>query len=197
MCARSGKWCGIVLILLLGISGPYASEAQHPGIGIGACGGIMNFMSDISPEKMGFLGEASLDLPFSRNFSAILTGGFGKQNFSQDNQSLATQLTTIDLKGAYRLSLSPSVHPMLYLGFGVINFKHADLGRYWDGMGIAGAGLDLSLGKSLGFQILADYRYTSGDDFDGVAEGGNDPYFSAKAGINYRLPSKNKFKEES
>ena len=182
------KWGKTVIVVLLiySFSGlAFAAAKKHQGIGVGLHGGVMNFMGDFTPIDFGYLGEASVEMPLSRHFSAMIVGGFGQQQFGPDNDIFTTQLMNFDIRGAFRLPVTSFICPMVYVGAGAINFKRGDMPRYWDGAGIAGAGIELKLGKRLGLSVAADYRYTSGDDFDGVTEGGPDTYVTAKAGLNY------------
>ena len=195
MCAKWSKSFVSFLIICLFTGMLSAKTNQNPGIGLGLHGGALNFIGDVTPKDFGYLGEASVEVPLSRNFSAMLVGGFGQQKFGPADALLSTQLATFDVRGAFRLPVTSFLWPMIYVGAGAINFQRGDWPRYWDGMGIAGAGFELKLGKRLGLSLCADYRYTSGDDFDGVAEGSTDPYVTAKAGVHYHFPAEEKEEE--
>ncbi len=167
-----------------------AGDNSQQGIKLGLDYGILNFQSDVSPEKVGTLGEGTITLPISDKFSVMLVGGYGTQRFIPYNNSISTRLITGNVCGVFRFPLHSFLLPKFYLGASIINFTRSDWPSYWDGAGVAGGGFDIELSKRLSLSFAADYRFTTGDDFDGVAKGGKDSYLTAKAGIQYSLPKR-------
>jgi len=191
-CIRSGIF---VVTLCLFASIVIGADRTKDGIGLSLHGGVMNFVDDVTPQNFGYVGAASVDLPLSRNFSVQVAGGLSQQQLGPTDSEFSTQLATFDICGALRLPITSFLWPKFYLGAGVINFQRGDWPRYWDAEGIAGGGIELKLSKRLGFGVFADYRYTSGDDFDGAADGSPDGYMTARAGLQYKFFTKDKKKE--
>lgn len=176
--------------ILFGIIPLFAGDNAPQGLKLGLNYGVLNFQSDISPENIGNYGEGSVTLPVSNKFSIMLAGGYGAQQFIPTNDLITTNLISCDVRGIIQLPKRALFTPKLYLGASIINFKRGNWPAYWDGAGLAGGGFDVGLSKRLSLSLTADYRFTSGDDFDGVAKGGKDSYLIAKAGIEYSLPRK-------
>lgn len=79
-----------------------------------------------------------------------------------------TNLGHLGFKAAYRFNQFKTVTPLFYLGGGAFNFQLNDWPRYWDGYGVVGTGVELFLNQRLGINLTGDFRYTTGDDFDGA-----------------------------
>lgn len=168
----------------------FAGDNPQQGVKLGLDYGILNFQSDVSPEKVGTLGEGTITLPISEKFSVMLAGGYGAQRFIPYNNSMSTRLITGDVCGVFLFPLHSFLLPKFYLGASIINFTRSDWPSYWDGAGVVGGGFDIGLSNRLSLSFTADYRFTSGDDFDGIAKDGKDTYLTAKGGIQYTLPQK-------
>lgn len=105
--------------------------------------------------------------------------------------TLETSLISIGAKVGYRFLHESKLNPLLYVGIGVFNFKYGNSSRFWDGYGALGAGAELFIVPSLSLNLTGDFRYTSGDDFDGGRkEQGKDGFFNISFGINYYLGAK-------
>jgi TolA-binding protein len=162
-----------------------SNTSSDKGISFGLNGGYLNFLGESQSAKPGLLGEASLALPVAKNFSVNLTGGFGQQIFNPFATDFTTQLLTLDFFGQYNIPLCSAFFPIFYTGLSAINFNRGDWPSYWDGAAIAGGGIDLRLDSRVGIRLVADYRYTTGKDFDGISTGSPDTYMTAKAGIYF------------
>ncbi len=183
-----GKYILTAFTILLWTIPLFAGDNTPQGTKIGLHYGALNFQSDVSPENIGNFGEGTVTLPFSKKFSIMLASGYGTQRFIPYNDLITTQLISCDVRGVFKLPMYSLISPKLYLGAGIINFTRANWPSYWDGAGLAGGGFDVGLSKRLSLSLTADYRFTSGDDFDGIAKGGKDSYLTARAGIQYSLP---------
>ncbi|NOY61467.1 MAG: tetratricopeptide repeat protein [Calditrichaeota bacterium] len=172
----------------------YAGDNSQQAVKLGLHYGILNFQGDVSPDKIGNYGEGTVTFPVSKKFSVLLAGGYGVQRFIPYSTLLNTQLITSDVRGIFRFPVHSFISPKFYLGASIIYFTRGNWPSYWDGAGLAGGGFDIGLSKRLSLSFTADYRFTTGDDFDGIANGGKDAYLTAKAGIQYSLPTKESHK---
>jgi len=74
------------------------------------------------------------------------------------------------VKAGYTFLTSQIYQPFIYVGLGALNFS-GNSGRYWDGYAALGAGTEFFASTSLAVNVTADFRYTSGDGFDGGLSG--------------------------
>ena len=185
---------GGIFITLFLITTLSANSSSTKSINFGLGGGYLNFLGETLSTHPGMFGEASLGLPITKNFALNLSSGFGQQSFTPLETEISTQLLTIDFCGTYSFPFSSIFSPLFYTGISAINFKRGDWPNYWDGAALAGGGIDIDLGPRVTMRIAADYRYTTGKDFDGNSSGPEDTYMTAKAGFNYyfRKSEKNK-----
>ncbi len=112
--------------------------------------------------------------------------GYGQLSTDVLGRSLDTNLYTVGGKIGYRLFHRNRLTPLVYLGLGAMNFKVGNGQRHWDGYGLAGTGAEFFATPSIGLNLTADFRYTTGDDFDGSRVGaGKDAFFNLGAGLNF------------
>lgn len=171
------------LVLCIAVLSQASLAGDSPTIGLQA--GVLDFIGKAPSVGYGYVGEAHVKLPVSNKLSLGLVSGFGQQKFSHPEGNFTTQLLSLDLCGIYKLRLAKWLQPYALLGTGAINFKRGDWPNFWDASAIAGGGVDIMVGANVGFRVAADYRYTSGKDFDGVSGGENDSYMTAKAGLHF------------
>lgn len=117
--------------------------------------------------------------------------GLGRLSTRKNGVLLETNMLNVGGKLGYRFLNAKSFNPLIYVGLGTFNFKLNDSPRYWDIYGAIGAGAEMFVTRSLGINITGDFRYSSGDDFDGsrLAKG-KDGYFNLSLGVNYYLGGK-------
>lgn len=114
--------------------------------------------------------------------------GFGRLSTRKNGALLETSMLNIGGKLGYRFRNTKRFNPLFYLGLGGFNFKLNNSPRYWDIYGAAGAGAEIFVTRSLGVNLTGDFRYSSGDDFDGGSLAkGKDGYFNLSFGLNYYL----------
>jgi TolA-binding protein len=98
-----------------------------------------------------------------------------------------TELWNFGAKLGCRLFNEMSVNPLFYFGLGMFSFD-LDGDRYWDGYGAFGGGVEYFVNPNLGLNFTTDYRYTTGDDFDGAdTKSRRDGFVNLAIGVNYYL----------
>ena len=119
--------------------------------------------------------------------------GFGRLSTRQNGALLETSMLNVGGKLGYRFLNAKKFNPLFYVGLGGFNFKLNNSARFWDIYGAVGAGAEIFVTRSLGVNLTGDFRYSSGDDFDGsrLAKG-KDGYFNLSFGVNYYLGGESK-----
>jgi len=101
--------------------------------------------------------------------------------------TLDTDMLNFGVKAGYKFITSQIFQPFIYVGLGALNFSD-NSGRFWDGYAALGAGTEFFASTSLAVNVTADFRYTSGDGFDGGFEGSRkDGYLNLGLGFIYHL----------
>lgn len=104
--------------------------------------------------------------------------------------AVETNVFNFGVRGGYRLFLKNDFSPYVYLGTGVLAFKLQRKHLFFDGYGSLGGGLEYFVHPAIGLNLSGDFRYTTGDDFDGgKVANGKDGYFSVALGANYYFSS--------
>jgi len=110
--------------------------------------------------------------------------GFSKLSTPFAGTTLETEMINIGLKLGYRFFHENRFNPIIYVGGGAFNFKQGNSQRFWDGYAAAGAGAEFFITNFLGLNVSGDYRYTTGDDFDGSRLGkGKDAFVNVAGGV--------------
>jgi len=166
-----------------------ATEAQNIGrnIGVGFSLTGQKLYGDTYWGSLEF-GITPVLVRFNFNNSLFLDSDIGYARFR--TSAVETKVYNFGVKGGYRLFLRNKVSPYVYLGTGVLGFQLNGSQLYFDGYGSLGAGLEYFVHPAVGLNVSGDFRYTTGDDFDGgrVANG-KDGYFSVAIGANYYFSS--------
>ncbi len=117
-------------------------------------------------------GGGSLLLRYRLKPALFLESEFGLLRLSTqiNGTSLDTDMLNFGLKLGYTFFTSHRYQPSIYFGFGALNYSD-DSGRFWDGYAVLGAGSEFFVSDFLAVNITADFRYTSGDGFDGGLSG--------------------------
>jgi len=136
------------------------------------------------------VGGAPLNVRVSVSPVAFLESEFGYSQVkaSQNGVDLSTDIVTLGAKAGIRFLPESRVNPLAYLGLGIFNFKTGQSRRYWDGYVGIGGGAEYFVSRHVGLNLMADYRFTTGDDFDGSrAGGGRDAFVNLNAGLYYHV----------
>ena len=114
---------------------------------------------------------------------------YSRVQASRPSGNLSSHMTTFGGKAGIRFLPDRRFNPLAYLGLGIFNFRTAGQSRrYWDGYFGVGAGAEYFVGRHVGLNLMADYRFTTGDDFDGSrAGGGRDSFVNVSAGFHYHI----------
>jgi len=119
--------------------------------------------------------------------------GFSRLSTRENGALLETDMLNVGGKLGYRFLNTKRFNPLFYVGLGGFNFKLNNSPRYWDIYGAVGAGAEIFITRSLGVNLTGDFRYSSGDDFDGSSLAkGKDGYFNLSFGMNYYLGGKSR-----
>lgn len=103
-----------------------------------------------------------------------------------------TDMFTFDLKAAFWPLPEQKYNPYVYGGLGIFNFSAPwnKSERYFDGSFIMGGGLEFMVDPKIGINTTLDYRYTTGDDLDGVGGGASDGYLNVRIGMTFYFKPK-------
>ncbi len=101
------------------------------------------------------------------------------------------QMLNLGFKLGYRFRSQRRFNPIVYVGAGAFNFKLDNNTRFWDGYASLGGGAEYFFSPNVGLNFTGDFRYTTGDDFDGSRTGlGKDGFFTFAMGFNFYLHKK-------
>lgn len=194
------KFSHLVLIIL-GITllqTPQAFGEFKDYLGIGGTLGLQKLYGDGEVvSKFAPSGSVMANYTFrNKNFGIItgLTLGWLESTHKITKAHAAPNLLTLDVMGAFWLLPQQVVNPFIYIGLGIVNFSYPANppgGRYMDGAFMIGGGMEYMLNAQLGLNVLMDYRYTTGDDFDLQHGGTTDGYLHARAGVTYYFRPRN------
>ncbi|RMD85771.1 MAG: hypothetical protein D6813_15795, partial [Calditrichaeota bacterium] len=94
--------------------------------------------------------------------------GLGRLTTQKQNKQLTTDFIQFGIKTGVRpLGTFSVISPIFYIGGGILNFKLDNWPRFWDGYGVLGGGLEFFFKNYYSINLTGDFRYTTGDDFDG------------------------------
>ena len=114
--------------------------------------------------------------------------GFLRLSTKVNGTTLNTNMLNFGAKAGYTFAGSQIYQPFIYFGLGALNFSDNGNGRYWDGYAALGAGTEFFVSDFLAINVTADFRYTSGDGFDGgIAGAGKDGYLNLGLGFIYHF----------
>ena len=114
--------------------------------------------------------------------------GFLRLSTKANGTTLNTNMLNFGAKAGYTFAGSQIYQPFIYFGLGALNFSENGNGRYWDGYAALGAGTEFFVSDFLAVNVTADFRYTSGDGFDGgIAGAGKDGYLNLGLGFIYHF----------
>lgn len=141
----------------------------------------------------GFGFGAELYAKYKISPRLFATGALGYGELSDgtsfyDESNFTTDLISLDIKGGMNLVTEGTYIPYVYVGLGVFNFKYSGFTeRYSDGSIFFGGGLEARLNPVVALDFGVDYRYTTGDDLNGINYSAKDGYLNIKSGITYYL----------
>jgi len=123
--------------------------------------------------------------------------GFLRLSTQTNGTSLHTDMLNLGAKAGYTFLTSQIYQPYVYFGIGALNFgkfkylfEVSPLASFsfWDGYVALGVGTEFFASDFLAVNVTADFRYTSGDGFDGGLEGARkDGYLNLGLGFIYHF----------
>jgi len=185
---RAGLFLVAIGVMVL-ILGGHNSFGQRR-VGLGLDFGAQKLLGD-APAKTALSPAAGFYLTYHFNpaFSLSFRTGYGELNSSLSGQDMRVNMIPMEMVGSFHL-LRGLFSPVLRFGLGVFNFGSKNWpDRYFDGIILAGTGFDWFLRKNFGLRLTADYRFTTGDDFEGIRAKGKDSYLLGRLGMTYYFPT--------
>ncbi|MCH8954572.1 outer membrane beta-barrel protein, partial [candidate division KSB1 bacterium] len=123
--------------------------------------------------------------------------GFLRLSTQANGTSLHTDMLNLGAKAGYTFLTSQIYQSYVYFGIGALNFgkfkylfEVSPLASFsfWDGYVALGAGTEFFASDFLAVNVTADFRYTSGDGFDGGFDGSRkDGYLNLVLGFIYHF----------
>lgn len=190
------------ILVMSEVFGQEAGMRSKMGIGINA--GFQKLYGESEVEPTGFspAGEVLAKYLLNDRVHLAVALGFGYLNDGPINiHKFNTNLITGDLRVNVNLLPPSKVSPFVTFGLGAFSFKYNKVAagtplaatfpqRYYDGAFFVGGGLEYRVKPKLGVGILTDYRFTTGDDLDGMNTGPEkDGYLNGRAGVTYYFAS--------
>lgn len=186
---------GIILLMiaiLLHVPDINAGVKQNLGIGFNI-GGQRIYGDRYVRSAVDLAGEALVNYTLRKNRLGIVTslGYSWLKSYYEPTPAISiersTNLFNLDVKGLFWLMPEQTVNPFLYTGLGIINFSYPTSpdDRYFDGVFLLGGGVEWMINPRVGLNASLDYRYTTGDDFDGVSGGTTDGYLNGRVGAYF------------
>jgi len=179
------------LLTILSLETVVYGQSLSDKLGIGFNIGGQKIYGDYLHTGFGLGLESYLKYQLNDKFFVKAALGYGELSdgtLHLDKSTFTTNLINLDVKGAYNLRLNQSFQPFVYLGLGIINFQYEGFDqRFFDGSFILGGGAEYLLSPQMGINGIIDYRFTTGDDFDGMNYGAKDGYLNIRGGITYYL----------
>lgn len=179
--------------------------------GVGAAAGIAHPFCDYPETGNALSGGAFGRYLISDRFNLSLGVGFSR--LTDVNNEFKTFLNSVDLMANFNLIPTGNFIPYASVGLGAFSFEYYKYPNnyplvngvktptrtsnfpsgdtYYDGSFILGGGVDLFVSPQVAISAMADYRFTMGDDIDGVnnsaIKGSKDGYLNARFGFTYFL----------
>ncbi len=120
--------------------------------------------------------------------------GYAQLQARLANGKLRSNLLTIGTKAGIRFLPDLRFNPLSYLTAGIFNFDTGGGKRFWDGYLGLGLGLEYFVSRRVGLNFFADYRLTTGDDFDASRAGWRrDGFASVGTGLHYHLAGRKSY----
>ncbi|HPG40929.1 MAG TPA: tetratricopeptide repeat protein [bacterium] len=188
------------------------NATAQPKFGIGAVGGFSHPFCDYPKAGNALSGGAIGRYLMSDRFNLSL--GIGFSRLADENSEFTSFLNSIDLMANFNLVSTGSFIPYASIGLGAFSFEYYNYPKnfplvngiptptripngvksgstFYDGSLILGAGVDLFVSPQVALTALADYRFTMGDDIDGInnadLSGSKDGYLNARFGLTYYM----------
>ncbi len=181
-------WLGVFAAALIGFD-TFEAGAAGGDLGIGFRVNGQKLFGDARIGTVEF-GGAPFNIRYNFQSSGFIETDFayGELRTPLARRNWDTEMLNIGTKIGLRLLSSKRLNPLLYIGLGVLNFQTGEYDRYWDAYVGAGVGAEFFLTPRLGLNLTGDYRYTSGDDFDGSNRpNGRDMFAKVSFGVNFYL----------
>ncbi len=184
----------IVLLLTFGFISLNAGEIKEK-LGIGFIVNSQRLFGDTRNGNFTY-GVNPMVLRYNIKPFAYLESdiGFTQLTTQIEGFDRRTEIFNLGVKAGYRFLHTQKINPLLYLGLGMFNSQVDKWSRTWGGYGAVGVGTELFLNNFIGINLNADYRYTTGDNFDGGnISSRKDGFINIGLGLNYYLGKRTKY----
>ena len=174
--------------LIFLFNGLVEAKEARPNVGIGFNVNLQKLFGDTRSGGLKFGGNPFVVRYNFKPFAYAETDiGISHLSSNMPGGKRDTELWNLGMKLGCRLFQELRLNPLFYLGIGAFNFGLAG-NRFWDVYAGFGGGAEYFVNRNLGLNLTADYRYTSGDDFDGGdVSSRKDGFVSVALGLNYYI----------
>ncbi len=182
------KRLSIFIFLVAAMTVSHLSGGIKDKLGLGLNINAHKLYGDTRSGSLGLSG-GNLLLRYRLKPALFLESELGLLRLSTqiNGTTLDTDMLNFGVKAGYTFLTSQIYQPFIYVGLGALNFSD-NSGRFWDGYAALGAGTEFFASTSLGVNVTADFRYTSGDGFDGGFDGSRkDGYLNLGLGFIYHF----------
>ncbi|MCZ6819307.1 MAG: LysM peptidoglycan-binding domain-containing protein [Calditrichaeota bacterium] len=182
------KRISIFIFLIAVMTVSHLSGGIKDKLGLGLNINAHKLYGDTRSGSLG-LGGGNLLVRYRLNPALFLESelGFLRLSTKANGATLNTNMLNFGAKAGYTFAASQTFQPFIYVGLGALNFSESG-GRFWDGYAAVGAGTEFFASDFLAVNVTADFRYTSGDGFDGGLDGARkDGYLNLGLGFIYHF----------
>ncbi|MBN2355594.1 tetratricopeptide repeat protein [candidate division KSB1 bacterium] len=177
-----------------------AAAKEQPNIGLGFNLGFQKAYCDVLHTGAGLAGEFMARFYLGKYFDLSFGLGYGTLNDGFTYNTFQTSLINGDLKANIHLTKPGKFNPYVSIGAGVVSFGYTrnkpwaigsedfEDERFFDGSFIYGGGMEVMVTPQTAINLLADYRFSTGDALDGAELGkSKDGYLNTRVGFTYYL----------
>lgn len=182
----------IVLVFIFCLHCVVMAQSGGSKVGIGFNVGGQRIYSDQPEELFGIGGEGVISYRLAPFADIAFALGYGqlKYNFVPGTGTTTTDMINADIKGNLDIVSKGVFRPFVTVGLGLANYtvRGAGSGRVNDGVFFGGGGFKFVVNPMIDLYAGADYRFTTGDTFDGLSRGqAKDGYLNLRTGMTYFL----------
>ncbi|MBD3287689.1 tetratricopeptide repeat protein [candidate division KSB1 bacterium] len=178
------------LVFMLYLFSSVYGQTIEDKLGVGFNFGGQKIYGDIENTGFGIAFETYAKYLVNDRFFMTGALGYGELSdgtFGFDKSTFITNLINFDIRAGYNLAPNSKFQPYAHAGLGIINFKYNGWDRFFDGTWFLGGGAEWRLSPSFSLDAYSDYRWTTGDDFDGRHAQARDGYLNIRGGFTYYL----------
>ncbi len=191
---------GLCLFTIVQGAETQTAANEQSNIGLGFNIGFQKPYCDVLHTGAGLAGEFMARFYLSKYFDLSFGLGYGTLNDGFIYNTFQTTLVNGDVKANIHLTRPGRWNPYISIGAGVVNFQYFKnkpwaigsdelVGQsFFDGSFIYGGGMEVMISPQTAINLLADYRFSTGDALDGAEVGrAKDGYLNTRVGLTFYL----------